>query len=205
MRRLAAVPAFGRQHAALLFVIVVAIGVHWCFLAGPVGSDDSRYMNLAVRLAEGLPPERLDHANTRAVFLGWLAVWCLAGLTASKLVYTQLAASAWQAAAFFLVARQLTGREHSAFLAVLLWIVFPVELVFGGVLSPDQLGLAMALSALGMALTGMRTHDAPTGWLWTAGAGVFSGLAYSVKEPFFLVPLVLTAWCVLTGGFAGSP
>ena len=52
---------FARRHWALLVVVTVAIGVRWMFLAGDVGSDDVRYINSAVALAHGHPPERLDH------------------------------------------------------------------------------------------------------------------------------------------------
>lgn len=191
-----------RQQSVLLLLAVVMLAafVRWLFLNGPAGSDDTRYMNAAVALAHGDPPAGLDHANVRASFLVWVAAWSWLGLPASHLVLSQVAASAIQAGALFWVARMLTD-ERSALIASVLWIFFPVELTYGGVLTPDQFSVALGLISLGLVLRGLREPTAPI-LRYGLLAGVMAALAYSAKEPFFLLSVILGGWSIARIGLS---
>jgi hypothetical protein len=184
----------------LLLVAISAVVVRWLFLAGPAGSDDTRYINAALALARGDPPGPPDFAQTRAGFIAWLALWCRLGLPASQMGLSQVAASALQAAALFWVGTKLIDRVSAA-IGTLAWIFYPVELTYGGFLSPDQLGLALALSALAFFLSSLGNGEVRS-TLWSAfAAGVFTGLAYSVKEPYLLLLGLFALWSLYRLGF----
>ena len=189
--RVSGSPLF-RTLAPFLLVIAAAVCVRWLFLYGLVGSDDTWYTDASTALARGHAPERIDHFTVRAAYMSWLALWSLIGLPASQLAITQLLTSVLQAVALFWIARELTD-VRSATYAAILWIFFPVELVYGGILVPDQLGLGLALMAVAFALWSLRDVDAPRIGAAIV-AGVLTGLAYSVKEPLVVALAAILLW-----------
>src|SRR5260370_33232512 len=64
-------------HVAGLVFVTALLRV--AFLAGPVGSDDSRYMAGAWKLAHGPPPGVADVAYVRGAWIIWLAGWAWLG------------------------------------------------------------------------------------------------------------------------------
>jgi hypothetical protein len=161
------------------------------FLVGPVGTDDTNYMVGAHRLADGVAPD-LDPGNVRAAFMLWLAVWHHLGFGGSALIFPQLLVEVALVGTLYWVGRRFVD-ERAALLSAVCWTLFPVELVYAGIVLPDQLGLLLALAALALAVDALRSEPGTGRGRLIAGA-ILAGLATSVREPYALVPVIVGAW-----------
>jgi hypothetical protein len=177
-------------------VLVTAV-FRLVFLAGPIGSDDTRYMDAAWKLAHGQPAGVLDHAYVRAAWVLWLAGWTRLGMGGTALVISQVLVSIGLVLALYWLGLKLTGDSRAAMLGALCWALFPVELSYAGMVLPDQLGVLLALLGVGLSLEALRAAEGETKWLRLIGAGILCGLAVSVKEPYALVPVILGLWVLL--------
>ncbi len=179
------------MQVAVLMLATAALRV--VFLAGPIGSDDTRYMDAAWKLAHGQPPGVFDIAYVRAAFVLWLAAWTRVGLAGTKLLVVQVMVNLLLVGALYWTIRRLTADARAAFLGALCWALFPVELVSAGAVVPDQLAALLALLAGGAAITALRAPPGK-GRLALVSAGVLSGVAVSVKEPNALLPIIFGLW-----------
>jgi len=179
----------------LLGLLLITFVIRWVFLAGPVGSDDTRYMDAAWKLAHGQPPGVLDHAYVRGAYIVWLAAWSWAGAPGSALVVSQSVVGVLLVLAIYRLAQRLTEDWRAALVAGFCWIMFPVELTYGGIVFPDELAALLALIAGGAAITGLRAPSG-SGYVSIVTAGVFTGLAISVKEPYLLLPIIFGFWAL---------
>lgn len=178
----------------LVALLIFAAALRALFLAGPVGSDDTRYMDAAWKLASGQPAGVIDHAYVRAAFIAWLALWLSAGVGAGGLVLSQLMLGTALVATVYWLGAKLAD-ERTGLLAALCWTLFPIELVYGGIVFPDQLALLLATFGGGLAVDGLRAEQSGArGYL--IGAGVLSGLAVSAKEPYGLLPIIFGLWAL---------
>lgn len=177
----------------LLGLGLLVLGIRGAFVVGLVGSDDTRYIEAAWKLAAGLPAGVSDHAYVRAAFVGWLALWVKAGLLPSQLWIAQLATEVLLSLAIVRFASQFVSR-WSALLAALCWALHPIGLVYGGIILPDLFGLTLALVGTTQCIRMFGSgHVRPAAVVL---AGVPLGLAVSAKEPFALVLPIIGAWAL---------
>ncbi len=181
-------------HVAGLVFVTALLRV--AFLAGPVGSDDSRYMAAAWKLAHGQPPGVADVAYVRGAWIIWLAGWTWLGKSGAAVMASQVVVSIGLVLTLYWLGRKLTGDSLAALLGALCWALFPVELTYAGMVLPDQLGVLLAILAAGIALSAFRAPAGQTQWLQLISAGVLCGLAVSVKEPYVFVPVILGLWAL---------
>lgn len=178
----------------LIIVVLLAMVIRVVFFVGPVASDDSRYMNAAQMVANGVAPQSLDHAFVRAAFIVWLAAWIRFGGGVWALCISDLMLGIALVWAIYWLGVKLADRR-TALAAAFLWALFPLELLISGMVAPDHLALLFALISAGLAYDGLL---APKGKglskLIGAGAGV--GLAVSAKETYILLPIIFGLWAL---------
>jgi 4-amino-4-deoxy-L-arabinose transferase-like glycosyltransferase len=194
---------------ALAGILVVAAAVRvWAF-TGPsfsFGSDESRFIALAQNLANGyFPSGDAEWFGSRIVLL-----WPVAGLFrlfgAGDVVATiwPFAGSLVAVVATYLVGREIASNRVGLVAASAVALA-PLEALAGTHLRPDA--IMPGLLALGV---WCALRASTRGWLWAFGAGLFLGLAWSVRESaLVLAPvLVLAGWGAgrraLAAGAAGA-
>jgi hypothetical protein len=190
-------PFRAREWMHVTGLVFVTALLRLAFLAGPVGSDDSRYMAAAWKLAHGQPAGVADVAYVRGAWIIWLAGWTWLGKSIAAVMASQVAVSIGLVLTLYWLGRKLTGDSLAALLGALCWALFPVELTYAGMLLPDQLGVLLAILAAGLALSPFRAPAGQTQWLQLIAAGALCGLAVSVKEPYVFVPVILGLWALL--------
>jgi len=173
---------------------LVILLVRGAFVVGLVASDDARYTDAAWKLASGLPAGVYDHAYVRAAFVGWLSLWLKLGLAPSQLWIAQLVTEILLGLAIVRFATLFVPR-WPAFLAAVCWTLFPVGLVYGGIVLPDQFALMLALLGTTECIKVLRSGSAPFRTVVLAGFPL--GLAVSAKEPFALVLPIVGLWAMV--------
>jgi len=180
----------------VIALILVTLIFRLVFLAGPVGSDDTRYMDAAWKVAYGQPAGLMDNAYVRAAWIIWLAGWTKLGLGGTALVFTQVLVSIGLVLTLYWLGRKLTGDPRAAFLGALCWVFFPIELTYAGMVLPDEFAVLLVLLAAGLALAALRAPEQQPKPLHLIAAGILCGVAVSVKEPYALVPAILGIWAL---------
>ncbi len=186
-------PNAKRQEFFLLLAIVfMGALLRWVFLSGPLGSDDTRYIRAASLLATGAPPDGLDHAYVRAIFIAWLGFWIRMGAELPGLAIAQLGLSIAILPVFYRLGTRL-AHPQVALLATLWWAFFTFEFHSSGMILPDSLMLFFALLAACWAIDALRS-PAGQGKRKLVAAALASALATSAKEPAILLPVIFGAW-----------
>jgi 4-amino-4-deoxy-L-arabinose transferase-like glycosyltransferase len=174
--------------------LLLAVGVRvWAYSGQSFsfGSDESRFVAVAQNLANGHAPQGdAEWFGTRIVLL-----WPVAGLFRA-VGAADLTAAAWplvgsllSVLAAYLVGREIASARVGAIAAFLVALT-PIEALVGTRLRPD----AILPGLVGLAIWCALRARGPGPWaLW---AGVFLGLAWSVRESavVMLPVLVLAGW-----------
>ncbi len=182
------------NHVGLIVVLLLAMAIRSLFFVGPIASDDSRYMNAAQMLVNGVEPQSLDHAFVRAAFIVWLAAWIHFGAGVWALCISDLVLGVILVWAIYWLGVKLADRR-TALTAAFLWTLFPLELLISGIVAPDHLALLLALISAGLAHDGLLAPKGK-GLSKLIGAGVCVGLAVSAKETYVLLPVIFGLWAL---------
>jgi 4-amino-4-deoxy-L-arabinose transferase-like glycosyltransferase len=164
--------------------------------------DFAQFHDLATAFANGLPVASLLEHDWSISLASWGYPFALAGVyalfgasvTVGKLA--NLAAGALTLVLVFALVRRLAS-PREARVAATLFLLWPAQLVFSGVLASEHFATAALLAAL-VVLTPMITRsDAGRGR--SAVAGLLLGVAYVVRSPL-LVALPATLLALLLRG-----
>lgn len=179
-----------RSRAALVLALLLLVGAllrvaHW----GPgEASDDSNYMNYAARMLQGEAPPHNMH-SVRFGYVFFLAAGMrLFGTTTSVCQALGIGVFIATALLLFDITRRLSAAREGL-LAVLLFVLLPLDVVRSTCALPDGL---MTLLVLGASLLYLlaKTQVTSTRQLGLGiGAGLALGWAASVKEPAVIAGL----------------
>ena len=171
---------------AIWLLLSVGFLLRLIFLAGPIASDDTRYLAYADRFLTLSRFSTLDHAGGRLLFLllvGWpvkLFGHAVYGALANVVYATML-----DLLVVWFCLRELG--KHAALIATLVLVANPIAILFSGMILPD-LTLAFFLLAAGIALhEAGRTTRPGQRYRWVALSGWLACLAYMCKDPGVLM------------------
>lgn len=187
-------PTRARAWLALGALLVVAVVLRLVFFTGFVGSDDSDYLDAAVKLAERGQWRGQDLASSRIGFVGAIAATMrIFGSGEVATVSLPLAASLATHVLVYALGALYFGRGI-ALLAVALLAPYPLNVVFSTILVPETLLSCLMAGGLLAYEVGARSAGSRRSLLALA-AGVLLGLAYLVKEPgALLLAALMLSW-----------
>ncbi|NMC20777.1 MAG: hypothetical protein GYA33_10195 [Thermogutta sp.] len=188
----------------ITLTLLLALGlamrvIHW---SPSADGDEARYINHAYALAQRTLPEYFDGAvAVRLPYLAYLAGWGkLFGMTTPSLQSAGLATFVIVGLLLWTMARRLYDIP-SAHVALAIFAFLPIHIRLATHCLTDDLGLAFALGSM---LLWIKAFDVVQGkvgrfYLWVALSGLAAGIATGVRQPFFLLALILPASSLLQG------
>jgi 4-amino-4-deoxy-L-arabinose transferase-like glycosyltransferase len=188
----------------LIFLLVLTLGTllrvaHWS--PSPDG-DEARYVNHAYALVDGQRPQYFDGAvAVRLPYLVFLGVWgSLFGLTTCALQSSGLLTYGIGLILLWLLANRLYGAT-AAHVSALLVSLLPIHIVFATHCLTDDLALCFALGAIAVWLRGFDYMETqPRTFYFLIGlSGFLGGIATGIRQPFFLLGVILPLSSLLQG------
>jgi hypothetical protein len=190
------------ETVAIAVVLTAGLFLRLIFFTGPLGSDDTRYLEFAEHFVRLQPFSELDHAAGRLVFLVLVGIPYVLGGHATHAALANVGFGFVTDLLVTVVAFRAFG-TRGALVVALLTAFNGIHLVYTSAVLPDTLlTLFMVLSVLAV----LRARDAATEGrrlLVLAGAGALAGLAYGCKETGVLLLPPIAAWLFLWPQDAG--
>jgi 4-amino-4-deoxy-L-arabinose transferase-like glycosyltransferase len=191
-----------RKKDYAILALIIAIGIfirvlHWS--PSPDG-DEARYINHAVALSQGSTPRYFDGAvAVRIPYLAFLTVWGYAfGFATTSLQASGLFLYAVLALLLYELARRLYD-SRVAVTSVMLLSLFPIHILLSTHALTDDLGLIFALGATLLWIYSWNLPGPkPQAVLWIL-AGFSAGLATGIRQPFFLLGVILPIGSIAQG------
>ena len=189
-----------KNYAVLALIIVFGIvmrALHWS--PSPDG-DEARYINHAVALAQWGTPRYFDGAiAVRLPYLLFLSSWgCLFGFGTTNLQASGLFLYGILAVLLYQLGEKLYD-WRVGLMSVFLFSLFPIHVLLSTHCLSDDLALVFALGAT---LAWIHSWTLP-GWKPQAVAwflaGLAAGLATGVRQPFFLLGVILPTAALTQG------
>ena len=178
-------PATAAEWVALTLTLCAGVGLRLFFMTGPVGSDDTRYLDFADRFVSLRPFTDLDHAAGRLLFLILIGVPYKVGGNA---YYATLANIGYSALTDLLVASFVyrTMGIRAALVAAAAMAFNALNVLYPGTILPDTTA-GLFLTAATIALWSAQRTKEPRGHRSRVLlSGVLTCLAYMCKDPGIL-------------------
>ncbi|WP_460184439.1 glycosyltransferase family 39 protein [Thermopirellula anaerolimosa] len=174
----------------LIFGLTLRI-LHW---SPSADGDEARYINHAYALAEARTPDYFDGAvAVRLPYLGFLAGWgSVFGTSTPVLQASGLLTFCANAILLWAIAYSLYGAA-AAHIATALFSLLPIHIKLSTHCLTDDLGLVFALASILCWLNALElANTKPRGfYLLVAISGFLAGIATAIRQPFFLLGLIL--------------
>ncbi len=188
-----------RSRVVLALLLLLSLGVllrvaHW----NPgEASDDSHYMNYAAQMLLGEPPPQNIHSVRFGYILFLAAGMRLFGTT--TFVCQALGIGVFVATALLLfdITRRLSA-SREGLLAVVLFVLLPLDVVRSTCVFPDGLMTSLVLTASLLYLLAKIEASGARQFGLGIGAGLALGCAVSVKEPAVIAGLAIAADLLFT-------
>ncbi|MEJ5340401.1 MAG: hypothetical protein WHT09_02445 [Thermogutta sp.] len=185
-----------------LLALIVAFGlllraIHW---SPSADGDAARYINHAYALAQGSIPEYFDGAiAVRIPYLAYLVLWGgIFGYTTPVLQSSGLLTYVLAALLLWIITRMLYDAQ-AAHIATIFFSTLPIHVLLSTHALTDDLGLVFALASVLMWIIACSRSDILGSTLLFAVSGLLAGVATGIRQPFFLLGIILPLGSYFSG------
>jgi len=185
-----------------VLVAILALGIalrvlHW---SPSADGDEARYINHAYALANGNIPEYFDGAiAVRIPYLGFLVLWgAIFGYTTPAFQSSGLFTYVIGTLLLWIITRKLYCFE-AAHVAAFLFSTLPLHIVLSTHALTDDFALVFALASIATWIFAMQSTKALQRVQFLAVSGLLAGFAAGIRQPFFLLGLILPFGSYLSG------
>jgi hypothetical protein len=175
---------------AIAVVVTVGFFLRLIFMTGPIGSDDTRYLEFANYFVSFTPFSYIDHAGGRLLFLFLIGIPNAIGGHAIYAAIANVCYSLVTDLMLVLFCWKTLGRRASLIAAIIM-AVNPINIIYPGMILPDTL-LTLFLVASGILLY-YAQQDArlKNRYVKFACSGALACFAYMCKDPgILMLPIV---------------
>ena len=186
-----------RTAAWLLLAVILAWALLWrvMFFYGWAASDDAAYHQCAVQFNAGetfhdtkgaVLDSRVARVSFNLAVAGWIRVF---GESERALCSLDVVCGVAVVGLLYWLGAMVISRRVGLW-AALLYSVYPIDLIYSGILFPDHFGLVFMLLTIGSYFKAL-TSRTRVGWAWIALGGVSLAIAVSAKETALVLGLLL--------------
>lgn len=167
----------GARRAAILLVVVLAVGLRLYGMTGNITFDSVVYAQDAYNLLHGTFNLATDswYSHRLPVFVPVALFYAVLGVGNLSTNLWPMILSVLQVLAVLWVGRRLFG-AGTAILAAAFMAMIPLDVIYAGVLAPDAILAALLTFSAAFWILGLEGRDKPS-WLYLVVSGAFCALA----------------------------
>jgi 4-amino-4-deoxy-L-arabinose transferase-like glycosyltransferase len=184
------------KRQAIVLILILAVAYRLWVMTGDITYDPAVYAQDAFNLLHGTFDLRTDswYSHRLPVFVPVAPIYAVLGVSDLSTNLWPLVMAALQILAVFWVGSRLLSKE-TALLAAVLLAIHPLDVIYGGILSPDVVQAALLTFSCAFWILGIEGRAQPSR-LFLFLSGFFCALAADTRAFAFLIVLFFAGHAV---------